>query len=1208
MQQVAFPAPSGIVVRGLVVGGLTALVALGMALVYRANRIINFAQADLGLAPTILAFLLIDQSGVPYPVAVLAGLAAAVGLGAATERVVIRRFTRSPRLLVTIATIGLSQVLVAAGMLLPRLWDLDLVAGRIAPPVDATRAIGSIVFDANDLLGLLVTPVLVVAVAAFLRRSDAGTAIRASADSSDRASLLGVPVDRLQTLVWSVAAVLAFAAVFLRSGILDLPTGTALGFGVLLRALVALLLGRLTDLAGVTSAAVALGVLEMGIGWNHSPSVIEPFLGLVVVAALVWRRREVGRLDRADARAWRAADEVRPVPDRLAAVPAARVARWAATGVAVAAGVVLPAVLSVDQQFKAAALLIYAVLGASLVLLSGWGGVVSLGQVAFFAVGAAVTGLAVGEWQADLFGSLVVAMVVGAVAAVLVGVPAARLRGLYLAIATFAFALATTSYLLNDDYFGWVPSARIERAPLLGGFDVASETAVYYLSLAVLVAVVAGMRGVRSSRFGRALVALRDNEPAAESYGIDPVRVRLTAFALSGAVAALAGGLFLHHERAFDPSSYSPIENLVVLTMVVVGGMTSLAGAVLGSLFLFGGRWFLAPEWQFLASGVGVLVVLLVAPGGLAGLAFRVRDRWLRAVATRHALAVPGYGAAPADATPADATPADDRRGAGDTTGAVPGGDALLAVRGLEVGYGGVPVLFGVDLVVREGEAVALLGTNGAGKSTLLRAISGTVPPTAGTVTFAGADLTALRPHEVAARKIVQMPGGAGVFPSLTVAENLRVAGWLHRRDAEGREGALARVRSLFPVLAERAGERAGNLSGGQQQMLALAMVVLMRPRLVMIDELSLGLAPAVVRNLLHFLDDLRAGGTSLVVVEQSIDVALEIADRAVFLERGQVRFSGPAAELLDRPDLVRSVFLGAAVTAPPAGPAVDAATAPAPSGSAGGATPVLQARGLRVSFGGVHAVDGVSFDVTDREIVGVIGPNGAGKSTLFDLLGGALPATAGQVVLAGEDVTGRRAAARARRGLGRSYQDARLFPALTVDETIAVALERWVPAGDPLSAAFHLPNAIDSEASVRRRVDELVELLGLGDHRSLFVRELSTGTRRIVDLACLLAHRPRVVLLDEPASGIAQREVEQLAPLIRRVRDETGASLVVVEHDLPLVRAVADRVVAMDQGRVLADGTAADVLADPAVVAAYVGSDDRTVQRSEPAARAVES
>ncbi|MGH9235412.1 MAG: branched-chain amino acid ABC transporter permease, partial [Acidimicrobiales bacterium] len=311
VQQVVFPAPAGIVVRGLVVGGLTALVALGMALVYRANRIVNFAQADLGLAPTVLTFLLLDRSGVPYPLAVLAGLLAAVVLGAATERVIIRRFAHSPRLLVTIATIGLSQVLVAATLLLPRLWDLDLVAGSIEPPFDATRTIGSIVFDANDLLGLIITPVVLVAVNVFLHRSAAGTAIRASADSADRASLLGVPVARLQTLVWSVAGALAFTAVFLRSGILDLPTGSALGFSVLLRALVALLLGRLTDLGGVTSAAVALGLLEQGIAWDHDPSIIDPVLGLVVIAALVWRRREVGVIDPGDASAWRAADEVR---------------------------------------------------------------------------------------------------------------------------------------------------------------------------------------------------------------------------------------------------------------------------------------------------------------------------------------------------------------------------------------------------------------------------------------------------------------------------------------------------------------------------------------------------------------------------------------------------------------------------------------------------------------------------------------------------------------------------------------------------------------------------------------------------------------------------------------------------------------------------------------------------------------------------------
>ncbi|HEX5947104.1 MAG TPA: hypothetical protein VFY82_12535, partial [Acidimicrobiales bacterium] len=695
VQQVAFPAPAGIVVRGVVVGGLTALVALGMALVYRANRIINFAQADLGLAPTILTFLLLTESGVPYPLAVLAGLAAAIALGAATERVVIRRFSHSPRLLVTIATIGLSQVLVGAGLLLPRLWDLKIVAGKIEPPFDATRDVGLITFDANDLLGVVITPVLLVVVSVFLRRSDAGTAIRASADSADRAALLGVPVARLQTLVWSLTGALAFAAVFLRSGILDLPSGSAMGFGVLLRALVALLLGRMTNLVGVTSAAVALGVLEMGIGWDHDSSLTDAILGLVVIAALVWRRREVGRADAADAAAWKAAEEVRPVPARLAATTGARLWRWGVAAAVAVVGLGLPVVLRADQEFRASALFVYAILGLSLVLLAGWGGIVSLGQVAFFAIGAAVTGFVVSEWEGDLFAGLILSMVVGAVVAALVGVPAVRLRGLYLAVTTFAFALATTSYLLDDDRFGWVPSERIGRAPLLGGFEVESELAVYYLALAVLVIVIAGLRSVRRSRFGRALVALRDNEAAAESYGIDPVRLRLAAFSLSGAVAALAGGLFVHHERAFDPTSYSPLENLMVLTMVVVGGMTSLAGAVLGALFLLGTRWFLTSEWQILASGVGVLLVLLLAPGGLAGLVYRGRDRWLRLVAARSGLEIAGYGPRSGpDSTlagSADAGPAGDR-GGGDasaasviTTGAGAGGrqpDTAMAGRG----------------------------------------------------------------------------------------------------------------------------------------------------------------------------------------------------------------------------------------------------------------------------------------------------------------------------------------------------------------------------------------------------------------------------------------------------------------------------------------------------------------------------------------------
>jgi branched-chain amino acid transport system ATP-binding protein len=236
---------------------------------------------------------------------------------------------------------------------------------------------------------------------------------------------------------------------------------------------------------------------------------------------------------------------------------------------------------------------------------------------------------------------------------------------------------------------------------------------------------------------------------------------------------------------------------------------------------------------------------------------------------------------------------------------------------------------------------------------------------------------------------------------------------------------------------------------------------------------------------------------------------------------------------------------------------------------------------------------------VRSGEIVGIIGPNGAGKTTLFDLLSGFLRPEAGRVRLLGRDVTSSSPWARARAGLGRSFQDARLFPSLTVSEAIAAAYERWVRVQDPLSAAFHLPNAYDSERAVARRVDELIDLVGLGRFRASFVGELSTGTRRVVDLACLLAAEPSVVLLDEPAAGIAQREVEALAPLIRRVRDETGATLVVVEHDIPLIEAVSSRLVAMDQGRVVTEGRPADVLADPKVVASYLGTEEGAVRRS---------
>jgi branched-chain amino acid transport system ATP-binding protein len=378
-------------------------------------------------------------------------------------------------------------------------------------------------------------------------------------------------------------------------------------------------------------------------------------------------------------------------------------------------------------------------------------------------------------------------------------------------------------------------------------------------------------------------------------------------------------------------------------------------------------------------------------------------------------------------------------------------------------------------------------------------------------------------------------------------------------------------------------------------------MAFLSRPRLLMIDELSLGLAPVVVAQLLPLVQAMRDEGTTVILVEQSVNIALTVADTAFFLEKGEVRFQGPTKDLLDRPDVLRSVFLEGAATG------FEGRTQARSENGAGGrrtaaraeGAPVLETRDLAVRFGGIRAVDNVSVIVHTGEIVGIIGPNGAGKTTLFDVVSGYIRPETGAVLLAGVDVTARGPAARATAGLGRSFQDAALFSSLTVEESIAVACERWVQVREPLSAALRLPNAYDSERHVRARVAELVELLGLGAYRSKFVRELSTGTRRVVDLACLLAHRPAVILLDEPSSGIAQRETEALVPMLLRIRAETGASLVVIEHDMPLVRAIADRMIAMDQGGVIAEGDPDAVLTAPVVVASYLGTTAATIERS---------
>jgi branched-chain amino acid transport system ATP-binding protein len=521
----------------------------------------------------------------------------------------------------------------------------------------------------------------------------------------------------------------------------------------------------------------------------------------------------------------------------------------------------------------------------------------------------------------------------------------------------------------------------------------------------------------------------------------------------------------------------------------------------------------------------------------------------------------------------------------------------LLVCRDVDVAYDGVQVLFGVDFDVEEGQIIALLGTNGAGKSTLLRAISGVQEASSGGIVFDGRDITHMPPHEIAARGVISMPGGRGIFPGLSVRENLLLGTWMAEDEGEV-ETQLGEVLELFPILGDRLDSMASTLSGGEQQQLSLAQAFLAKPRLLMIDELSLGLSPAVVGELLETVRRIHERGVTIIVVEQSVNVALTLAEKAIFMEKGEVRFFGDTADLLARPDILRAVYVkgtGALTEGAPAGARAENRR----RYELEQAPPVLEVSDIRKRFGGLNALDGVDLVLKEGEVLGLIGPNGSGKTTLFDVISGFQVPDGGRVMYQGVDITGLAPEERARRRLVRRFQDARLFPSLTVFETLLVALDQQLEVRSTVLSALQLPQARRAERRVRARAERLVELFDLGAYQDKFVKELSTGLRRIVDLACVLATEPRVLLLDEPSSGIAQAEAEGLAPLLRRVRFETGCSILIIEHDMPLISAVADELIALERGAVLLRGTADVVLNDDRVIEAYLGTSEEAVKRS---------
>lgn len=632
--------PNGIFLQGFVLGALNGLLAMGLVLIYRANRIINFAQGALGAFAATLAGWLVQVQGWPFYLAVLFGLVAAVASSALVEMLVIRRFAKAPRLILTVATIAVAQLLSAGELILAALNDDKDISKPFKTPLSWHFEWGKFVFTGDHLFVLIVTPIVIGALVWFIQGTGYGLAARAAAEDSDRARLLGVKVKRVSMIVWMVAGFLSAITAILRAPVVGFQFGSLSGFTLLMVALAAAVIGRMENLPVTFGAAVLLTmgqqVLFFGTGMSGPDTGL--ILAAILVALLVQRRR-IGRLETGSS-TWQAVHEARGVPTELRSFPEIRYLRWGLAAFGLLLFTWLPFVLPGSRSSLISVIMLYGIIGISLVILTGWSGNVSLGHWAFVGVGA----LLAQKWATatdpmDFFLILLLAGLAGAAVAVVVGLPALRIKGLFLGVTTLAFALTAGSWFFSWEIFR--STSAVRRPVIFGLWDVTPERNFYFVCFGALLLAMFVGRNLRSARFGRVLIAQRDNEKGAQALGVRIVYAKLGAFAVSGFMAAVAGALYAYHQQQLRADRFPADVSLLIFSMVVIGGMGSLSGAVMGAAYVRGTQYFLPQQFQLLVTGLGMIALLLLFPGGLSQITFGIRDRYLRWVADRRGVLVP---------------------------------------------------------------------------------------------------------------------------------------------------------------------------------------------------------------------------------------------------------------------------------------------------------------------------------------------------------------------------------------------------------------------------------------------------------------------------------------------------------------------------------------------------------------------------------------
>ncbi|MGT2531324.1 ABC transporter permease subunit [Streptomyces nojiriensis] len=946
------------VLSGLVSGALYALLATGLVLSYSASGLFNFAHGATAYLCALTFYEVHSGLGLPaVPSALLVVFVLAPGLGWGLDRLMFRRLARVGETAQIVATIGLLVALPAAG-----LWAVELLSDAGAPVKPAENQFGlpgvgpspakswqladGVGIDSDQLITWTVTAVVAVVLWVLMRHTRLGLQLRAAVDNRSLTELRGISADRLSSVAWMIASGLAGLAGVLATPLLGLSAHDFTLF--LFVSATAAVIGRFASVPLAFAGGLGLGVLQnLVAGYASFAESITgfrtavPFLILFGGLLVLTRRARAAGVAAVDA----------PPVDHLAGASWGR--RWGVW--AVGAGLLCVAFYTVTTPFWSGLLaqgLAIGLVFMSFTVVTGLGAMVSLAQGTFVTAAALVAGLLMSRgWP--FVAALAVGTCVAALLGALVALPALRLGGRSLALATLALAFLADQVLfqlrwLRNGDSGW----SIPR-PVFGPVDLSDDRALG-VALVVLVALVAaGLSALRNSPSGRAMLAVRSAPAAAAASGVSVLRTKLLLFTLSAGLAGFGGVMYASYNTRITATDFTAMTGLVWLAVVVAAGVRRPVYAVVAGLV-----FAVAP--RVLADYVTASAHLPVILFGLAGLALaNDPDGYCAAVpvrlAKRRAARVPagpsptpplpetgvgdpgrrsrgsapdprasnageagfapggaevapgGLGVAlragepnPADGSSHDpAPPAFEERGYG---GGAPDRPApALELRGITAGYDGGLVLHGVDLSVRAGEILAVLGPNGAGKSTACRVAAGALPVITGTVYADGRDATREGPVLRSRAGVLLAPEGRGIFPSLTIEENLAL--YLKEPDAR------AAVYDRFPRLGERRGVPAGALSGGEQQMLALAPLLQRPPRVLIADEPSLGLAPRVVDEVYALLTELRDAGTALLLVEEKAAEILGIADTVAYLSQGRVSWCGPRAEV--EADRLAEAYLG---------------------------------------------------------------------------------------------------------------------------------------------------------------------------------------------------------------------------------------------------------------------------------------------------------